>query len=174
MAQSYKERLKGITTVLVDVDGVLTDGTVLIDSAGEFLRRLSSRDAYALQYALRKGMRIGVITGSNSTQVRDALQRLGVGDIFLESRNKLAVYDKFIADHKLSDDEILYMGDDIPDFEVMQRVGISACPYDAADEIRGICHYVSPKRGGEGCVRDVIEQIMKVQGTWFAKDAVDW
>jgi 3-deoxy-D-manno-octulosonate 8-phosphate phosphatase (KDO 8-P phosphatase) len=174
MAQSYKERLRAITTVLVDVDGVLTDGTVLIDGSGELLRKLSSRDAYALQYALRKGMRIGVITGSNSTQVRDALQRLGVGDIFLESKNKLVVYGKFIADNDLQDEEICYMGDDIPDYEVMQRVGISACPYDAADEIRGISHYVSPKRGGEGCVRDVIEQIMKVQGTWFAKDAVDW
>jgi 3-deoxy-D-manno-octulosonate 8-phosphate phosphatase (KDO 8-P phosphatase) len=174
MGGSYKQRLAGITTLIFDVDGVFTDGMVMLMPDGQLLRRFSAKDSYALQYAIKKGMLVAIITGGNSMAVAESLRHLGVRHVFLESKNKLSVYEKFIADHGISDEEILYMGDDIPDYPVLSRVGVSTCPADAGEEVKRICHYVSHRNGGRGCVRDVIEQTMRAQGKWFDNDAFEW
>jgi 3-deoxy-D-manno-octulosonate 8-phosphate phosphatase (KDO 8-P phosphatase) len=174
MTTSYKERLPGLTTLIFDVDGVFTDGTVIVMPDGQLLRRLSARDSYALQYAVKKGYTVAIITGGNSMAVSDSFQRLGVQHIYLESSDKLKVYNSLIEKLGVSDREVLYMGDDIPDYEVLCRVGVSACPHDACIEVRQVAHYVSDKNGGEGCVRDIIEQTLRVQGKWFDHEAHHW
>ncbi len=174
MSNSYKTRLPHITTLIFDVDGVFTDGTVTVMPDGQLLRRMSAKDSYALQYAIKKGIRVAIITGSNSSVIADSLRHLGVPHVFLESKNKLVVYEKYILDHGLRDEEILYMGDDIPDYAVLSRVGVSTCPADASEEVKRICHYVSHRVGGSGCVRDVIEQTLRSQDKWFDHDALIW
>lgn len=171
---SYKQRLPEITTLVFDVDGVFTDGTVTVMPDGQLLRNLSAKDCYALQYAVKQGMRVAIITGSNSMSVAESLRHLGVRHIFLQSSNKLVVYEKFKETEAISDEEILYMGDDIPDYAVLSRTGISCCPADAGEEVKRICHYVSRKNGGKGCVRDVIEQTLRAQNKWFGEDALIW
>lgn len=170
---SYKERLNHITTFMFDVDGVLTNGDILL-FRDEYVRALNSRDSYALQYAAKKGYNIFVITGGSSIDVKDRLLALGVHEVHLSSSNKLTVYNNIKEKHRLRDDEILYMGDDIPDYEVMNKAGVAACPQDAAIEIKHISHYQSPFNGGKFCVRDVIEQTLRVQKKWFSDDAFDW
>ncbi|MCA1750539.1 MAG: KdsC family phosphatase [Cryomorphaceae bacterium] len=172
--KSYKQRLPGITTLIFDVDGVFTDGMVTVMPDGQLLRSLSAKDAYALQYAIKRGFRVAIITGSNSMSVAESLRHLGVKHVFLQSSNKLSVYEKFIDDQGISDEEILYMGDDIPDYAVLSRTGVSTCPADAGEEVKRICHYVSRKKGGRGCVRDVIEQTLRAQHKWFGDDALIW
>ncbi len=174
MTKSYKELLPSITTLVFDIDGVFTDGTVHIMPDGQLIRKLNSKDSYAVQYAVKKGYRIAIITGGNSMVVRETLQGLGISHIFMESKNKLSVYSKFLGDHGLIPEETVYMGDDIPDYEVMSKAGIAACPADASAEIKQISQYISHKKGGDGCVRDIIEQTLKVQGKWFNNDAFDW
>lgn len=170
---SYKERLPKITTFIFDVDGVLTGGEVFLFN-GEVIRMLNSKDGYALQYAAKKGYRILVITGGNSQDVKDRLERLGVAKVVLRSSNKMMVYEQLMEEYGFTDEETLFMGDDIPDYLVMKRVGLSACPQDAAVEIKAISHYQSPLNGGKACARDVIEQVMRVQGTWMNEDAFQW
>jgi len=174
MSKSYKEKLNDITTLIFDVDGVFTDGMVLVMPDGQFVRKMNSKDSYALQFAIKKGMRIAVITGGNSIAVRDGLHSLGVKHIFLQSRNKEQVFDTFVQKQGITAAEVLYMGDDIPDHRVMEKSGLATCPADAAEEIKSISDYVSVKKGGYGCVRDVIEQTLKVQGKWFDEDALEW
>lgn len=170
---SYKEILPNITTFIFDVDGVLTTGeVVLID--GKVVRTLHSKDGYAIQYAIKKGYRILIITGGNSADVKERLLGLGVTEVFLSAHHKLSIYTDCKAKYKFTDAEALYMGDDIPDYPVMQRVALATCPQDAAVEIKHIAHYQSPINGGMGCVRDVIEQTLRVQGKWFNEDAFEW
>ncbi len=164
--ENFKQKLTRIKTLMLDIDGVLTDGKVLLLENGEVVRNMNSKDGYALQLAARKGYKIVVISGGNSLPVKAALQRHGVTDVFLHQFDKLACYKDFIYSHGISDEDVLYMGDDLPDYEVMKRVGIACCPADAAHEIKNICIYISSRKGGEGCVRDVIEQVMRAQGTW--------
>ena len=170
---SYKEKLNLISTFLFDVDGVLTNGDVML-LHNEIVRTLNSRDAYAIQYAVKMGYRVMIVTGGNSQDVKDRLLALGVHEVHLSSFNKLAVYEQIKANHDLKDEEILYMGDDIPDYQVMRHAGVAACPQDAAMEIKHISHYHSPYNGGRHCVRDVIEQTLRVQGKWFSKQAFEW
>ena len=174
MSKSYKELLPQITTFIFDVDGVFTDGVVLVMPGGQFVRRMNSNDGYAVQYAAKKGYRLVVLTGGNSVDVKAGLEGLGVKDVFLSSHNKEKVYDQYLSDHNLDPQEVLYMGDDIPDFKVLEKSGVATCPADAAEEVKKISDYVSVKKGGKGCVRDVIEQTLKVQGKWFDEDALDW
>ena len=148
------------------MDGVLTNGQVLIMENGEFIRNMNSKDGYALQLAVKKGYRIAIISGGHSVAVKKALENFGIKDIFLSQHDKLQCYKDYINELGLVEDEILYVGDDLPDYEVMKRVGIPACPFDAASEIREFCLYISSRKGGEGCVRDIIEQVMRSQGTW--------
>lgn len=170
---SYKERLNHITTFMFDVDGVLTNGDVMLFQ-NEIIRTLNSRDAYALQYAVKMGYKIMIVTGGNSQEVKDRLLGMGVHEVHLSSFNKLNVYNSIKEKHNLTDAEILYMGDDIPDYEVMSISGVAACPQDAAIEIKQISHYQSPFNGGRHCVRDVIEQTLRVQHKWFSEDAFEW
>ncbi len=170
---SYKEKLHNIKTFIFDVDGVLTDGSVLL-LQGEVVRTLNSRDGYALQYAAKKGYNIFIITGGNSLSVKDRLENLGAKEVVLRAKNKLEHYNRLKQDYGFKDDEVLYMGDDIPDYEILQKVGVSTCPQDAAVEIKAICDYQSPYNGGKHCVRDVIEQTLRVQDKWFDKSSFEW
>ena len=173
MEKSYKENLAKITTFIFDVDGVMTNGDVLLIK-GEVARILNSRDGYAIQHANKKGYRILVITGGNSQEVKKRLETLGATEVVLQSKNKLTVYNSLKEKYKFSSEEVLYMGDDIPDYPVLKEVGVSTCPQNAAQEIKAICDYQSPYEGGKFCVRDVIEQTLRVQGKWFDKDAFEW
>jgi 3-deoxy-D-manno-octulosonate 8-phosphate phosphatase (KDO 8-P phosphatase) len=170
---SYKERLSQITTFIFDVDGVLTNGDVILIN-DDVIRILNSRDSYAIQYAVKKGYNVFIITGGNSKDVRDRLLGLGIQEVHSGSSNKLEVYNQLKIKHGLTDEEVLYMGDDIPDYPVMKQVGVATCPQDAAVEIKHIAHYQSPFNGGRHCVRDVIEQTLRVQDHWFKEDAFEW
>ncbi len=170
---SYKEKLAHITTFIFDVDGVFTNGEVLMMN-GDVFRTLHSKDGYAVQYASKLSYKIYIITGGNSEDVKDRLIGLGASEVFLRSSNKLEVYNKIKEKNKLIDSEILYMGDDIPDYDVIEIAGLGTCPQDACLEIKSISDYISPILGGKGCVRDVIEQVLKVQGKWFLEEAKIW
>lgn len=170
---SYKQKLSNITTFIFDVDGVLTDGNVYLFQ-NEVVRALNSRDGYAIQYAAKLGYAIYIITGGNSVSVKDRLLNLGVTEVFLQSKNKREIYEQLRLKKGLKDEEVLYMGDDIPDYEVMKMVGVAACPQDASVEIKEISDYQSPYSGGKHCVRDLIEQTLRVQGKWFGKKSLEW
>ncbi len=170
---SYKERLPKVTTFIFDVDGVLTTGDVQLIN-NDVIRTMHSKDGYALQYAVKKDYKIFIITGGNSDDVKARLLASGVKEVFLRSSNKAKVYESIKEKYSLTDEEILYMGDDIPDIPVLKAVGVSTCPQDSAVEVKAICHYQSPILGGKGCVRDVIEQVMRVQGKWMNDDAYFW
>lgn len=170
---SYKEKLPKVTTFIFDVDGVLTNGEILLMKE-DFVRSLNSRDAYAMQYAAKQDYRILIITGGSSRIVEDRLMGLGITEVRLKSYNKLAVYNDLKEKYVFTDEEVLYMGDDIPDYEVLQQVGVSTCPQDAAVEIKEMVDYQSPYNGGHHCVRDVIEQTLRVQNKWFKKNAFEW
>ena len=158
---------KTITTFVFDVDGVLTDGTLLVTDNGLMLRRMHVKDGYALQLAIKRDYSVIIISGSNSPQVKERLLKLGVTNVFMNIEHKLEKLQEVLSEHKLKKDDVLYMGDDIPDLEVMQYCGLACCPADAVAEIKNISKYISPVKGGEGCVRDVIEKVMKLQGKWI-------
>ncbi|MDG1334226.1 MAG: HAD hydrolase family protein [Crocinitomicaceae bacterium] len=170
---SYKEKLPKITTFIFDVDGVLTNGEILLMEE-DFVRVLNSRDAYAMQYAVKQGYRILIITGGSSKLVEKRLLGLGIQEVRLKSFNKLDVYNDLKEKYNFDDAEVLYMGDDIPDYPVLKQVGVSTCPQDAAVEVKDISDYQSPFDGGKHCVRDVIEQTLRVQKKWFTKEAFEW
>jgi 3-deoxy-D-manno-octulosonate 8-phosphate phosphatase (KDO 8-P phosphatase) len=170
---SFKERLNDISTFIFDVDGVLTDGSVSLFK-GEVVRTLNSRDGYALQYASKMGYNIFIISGGTSEDVENRLMNLGVTEVFMGSINKVEVYNAIKEKYNINNEQVAYMGDDIPDYKVMQMVGLSTCPQDAAVEIKHISHYQSPFMGGRHCVRDIIEQVLRVQGKWFSEDAFEW
>jgi 3-deoxy-D-manno-octulosonate 8-phosphate phosphatase (KDO 8-P phosphatase) len=163
---NFKQRLNKITTLMFDIDGVLTDGKVMVMESGEMVRNVNSKDGYALTLAARKGYRIVIISGGQNQAVKNVLARNGVTDIFIKIHDKIGCYNEYLKAHHLNDEEVLFMGDDLPDHEIMSRTGVAACPNDAVAEIKAICQYISPKNGGEGCVRDIIEQVLKVQGKW--------
>jgi len=172
---NYKENLKNIKTFIFDYDGVISDGKVwVIDEERDQVRSSNVKDGYALHYAIRKGYRIAIISGGKGESMRIRLKNLGITDVFQAVRDKMVVFENYCAEHKIDPKTVLYMGDDIPDLIVMQNVGIATCPADAVPEIKEVSHYISHQKGGEGCVRDVIEQVMKVHGDWMAEDAVFW
>jgi len=156
---------------MFDIDGVMTDGKVLVMESGEMVRNINSKDGYALHLANNKKYRIVVISGGNNAAIQKSLARAGIMDVFIKQHDKLACYLDYITANDLKDEEVLYMGDDLPDYEVMSRVGAAVCPRDAAVEIKNISHYISGKKGGEGCLRDIIEQVLRVQGNW---EIVKW
>ena len=157
---------KSITTFVFDVDGVLTDGTLLILPDGVMARRMNIKDGYALQLAVKKGYNVVIISGGNSDEVKDRLEKLGVKNVFMQTQNKPAVLQNYIQQLQLKQEEVLFMGDDIPDLLVMQIAGLACCPADAVSEIKSISQYISPIKGGEGCARDVLEKVMKLQDNW--------
>ena len=166
MEKSYKEYFPQIDTFIFDVDGVLTNGMVTVLSNGELIRHMSIKDGYALKAAVNAGFRVCVISGGTNEGVRTRLANLGITDIYLGAHNKIIQYKELVKKYDLNSENVLYMGDDVPDFPVMTIVGMPTCPNDAAAEIQTIAKYISNKNGGEGCVRDVIEQVMRVQGKW--------
>jgi 3-deoxy-D-manno-octulosonate 8-phosphate phosphatase (KDO 8-P phosphatase) len=164
--KSYKEYLEHITTFIFDVDGVLTDGTITVTTSGEMLRTMNIKDGYALKASVDRGFHVCVISGGTNEGVRKRLEGLGLRDIYLGAHNKIEQLNDYLTKHQIDIKNVLYMGDDIPDFPVMKMVGLPCCPQDAVPEIKAISKYVSHKNGGKGAVRDVIEQVMKVQGKW--------
>ena len=166
MEISFKQLLPKITTLIFDVDGVLTNGMVTIMPDGELVRNMNIKDGYALKTAVDKGYNICIISGGRNEGVRKRLANLGIKDIYLGAHNKIKQYNELVKKYNLKTENVLYMGDDVPDLPVMKLVGLPCCPNDAAQEIQGVSKYISDKKGGEGCVRDIIEQIMKVQGKW--------
>ncbi|WP_299890869.1 HAD family hydrolase [uncultured Lacinutrix sp.] len=164
--KSYKEYLSNINTFIFDVDGVLTDGSLTITSTGEMLRTMNVKDGYAMKQALNKGYNLCIISGGTNEGVRNRLKNLGVEDVFLGAHNKIEQFKEYTKAKKVTPENVLYMGDDIPDIPVMKRVGLATCPQDAVHEVKAISHYISHKNGGKGCVRDVIEQVLKVRGDW--------
>ena len=166
MAKSYKELMNTIDTFIFDVDGVLTDGTVHVSPTGEMLREMHIRDGFAMKAALESGYNVCIISGGSNEGVRIRLRNLGITDIHLAAPDKVATFKEYIELYQIKAENVLYMGDDIPDFHVMKLVGLATCPQDAAPEIKAISTYISHINGGKGAVRDVIEQVMKVQGKW--------
>lgn len=155
-----------ITTFVFDIDGVLTDGSLLVLPDGVMARRMNIKDGYALQLAVKKGYHVVVISGGQSAEVRERLNKLGVKQVYMQVTDKSAVLQQFINEHGLSKEKVLYMGDDIPDLDVMQMVGLPCCPLDSVQEIKAVSLYISHSKGGEGCGRDVIEKVMKLRGDW--------
>lgn len=164
--KSYKEYLEHITTFIFDVDGVLTDGTVTIMTNGDMLRRMNIKDGYALKTAKDAGFNICIISGGTNLGVQKRLEGLGITDIYLGAHNKIEQYNEYLETNAISADQVLYMGDDIPDIPVMKLVGLATCPQDAAPEVKSVSKYISHRHGGKGAVRDIIEQVMKVQDKW--------
>lgn len=160
-------KFKNVKAFVFDVDGVLSNGDVLVTESGDQLRTFSTRDGYALQLAVKRGYPIAIITGGKSKGIRARMNGLGIVDVFIGVGDKELVLNDWLEAKGLFSEDVLYMGDDIPDLEVMKQVGFAACPYDAVEEIKGLCHYISPVAGGKGAVRDVMEKVMKLQGTWM-------
>lgn len=160
------EKFKRITTFAFDVDGVLTDGSLLIPDDGQMIRRMNIKDGYALQLALKQGYRIVIISGGTSEAVRERMNRLGVQDVFLKVADKKECLLTYAAQHQLTLSDVLFMGDDIPDYTVMKIAGLACAPADAVEEIIQVSHYISPQAGGSGCARDVIEKVLKLNNHW--------
>lgn len=166
MEKSYKEIMPAINTFIFDVDGVLTDGTITVFPDGELIRTMNIKDGYALKTAVNKGYNVCIISGGTNQAVKSRLNGLGITDIYLGAHNKIDQLEEYFDIYDINPDHVLYMGDDIPDLPVMKMCGLAACPKDAVPEIQDISHYISQKKGGKGCVRDVIEQVLKVQDKW--------
>lgn len=171
---NYKETLRNIKAFAFDVDGVFSDCKINLHPTGEMVRTMNIKDGYAVQLAVKKGYPVAVITGGHSRAVRKRFAYLGVKFIYLKSASKLADFIDFLKRNNLQAAEVLYMGDDIPDIEVMKVAGFAACPADAAEEVKLLAQYISDKNGGSGCVRDIMEQVMKLQEKWLDKDAFYW
>ena len=171
---NFKEDLARVKAFIFDIDGVLSLQTISLNSFGIPNRTVNLRDGYALQLAVKKGYHVGIISGSRSKEYQKRLRMLGVTDIYLKSRSKLNDFNSFLKKHDLYKSDVLFMGDDIPDFEVMKEAGIPVCPSDADSEIKQVSSYISDKKGGEGCVRDVVEQVLRLHNNWMDSDAFTW
>lgn len=167
--------LSKIKAIVFDVDGVLSRETIIMNINGEPMRTVNIKDGYAIQLAMKMGLRIVILTGAASESIRVRYENLGVKDIYMKCGVKISVYDEFLAKYGYNDSEIIYMGDDIPDYQVMKRCGCPVCPADACPEIKAISCYISDKTGGNGCGRDVIEQVLIAQGKWLSDNrAFGW
>jgi 3-deoxy-D-manno-octulosonate 8-phosphate phosphatase (KDO 8-P phosphatase) len=166
--------LKKIKAFVFDVDGVLSSSRIPLATDGDPMRTVNIKDGYALQLAVKKGFEIGIITGGYTEAVRIRYERLGIRNIYMRSSVKLKDYEDFLFLTCLKDEEVMYCGDDVPDYEIMKRVGLPIAPADAAPEIKHLAKYISPINGGEGVARDIIEQTMKVRGLWMTDEAFGW
>ncbi len=160
------EKFEKIKTLFLDVDGVLTDGTVMVNEQGEQLRSFSIKDGYAIQLGIKVGLRIIVISGGRSKGVQHRLRGLGVTEIYLGVSNKLELMKEILEENNFHIEQVAFMGDDIPDIDCMQYVGLALCPHDAVEDVKRVSAYVSPASGGRGCVRDVLEKILRLQKLW--------
>jgi 3-deoxy-D-manno-octulosonate 8-phosphate phosphatase (KDO 8-P phosphatase) len=166
----FLQKLKNISTLIFDVDGVLTNGDIIASENGEFLRTFNIKDGYALQLAVKRGYLVCVISGGKGLAMQNRFEGLGIQEVFLGVSNKVEVYNTLLAKYNLKAEEILYMGDDIPDLKIMQLVGLPTCPADAVSEIKAISQYISPYDGGRAAVRDIIEKVLRLQHKWFDYD----
>lgn len=171
---NYKEKLLKVNTFIFDYDGVLSDGQVILTSDGDALRSANVKDGYAMQLAIKKNYRIAIISGGYSESMKHRFESLNIKDVFLGVDKKIDVYNQYLKTNNLEKENVLFMGDDIPDYEIMQAAGVPTCPSDAVEEIKRIATYISHQSGGHGCVRDIIEQTLKVQGKWMNDDAYHW
>ena len=171
---NYKAKLHEIKAFVFDYDGVISDGNIWSANDTIIVRSGNVKDGYAMQYALRKGYLIAILSGGSGDSIRSRMKMLGVEDVYLGSHRKKEIFEDFLKDKQLLPEQVLYVGDDIPDYDVMRLAGVSACPADAAEEIKAVADYISHKNGGCGCVRDVIEQVRRLQGQWFHEDAKAW
>ena len=160
--------LKKIKAIVFDVDGVLSAETITMAATGEPLRTVNIKDGYAIQLAQKKGLRIAILTGGNTSAIRTRYENLGVQDIYMKCSVKITTFEEFLEKYQLSADEVIYVGDDIPDYEVMKRCGCPCCPADACSDIKAISLYVSDRKGGYGCGRDIVEQVLRAQGKWLS------
>ena len=165
--KNYKEVLNSIKAFIFDIDGVLTNGKILITSKGDMYREMDTKDGFAIKYALNKGFKIAIISGGKDKGLEIRLQDLGVKNIFLGFTDKERPFNDFIKNEDIKPNDILYMGDDIPDIKIMKKVLLATCPNDAVIDVKEISDYVSPKNGGQGCVREIIEQVLRVQNKWI-------
>ena len=172
-SKNYKLLLNKITTFVFDVDGVLTNGKILVTTEGEMYREMNTRDGFALKYALLKGFNIGIISGGTNQGVKKRLENLGVNKVYLGIHEKDIALDDFINTYNINPEEVLYMGDDVPDMPVMEKVGVATCPQDAVPDVKRIADYVSHKNGGDGCVREIVEQVMRVQNKWMFSENIN-
>lgn len=171
--KTYKEKLASLRTFIFDVDGVFTDNRIILYADVDPVRTFYTRDAYAVQHAIKEGLRIIIISGGKSPGVLQSLQRLGIEEIHMATSNKLELFERLVAEG-LDPATTAYMGDDIPDMRVMQRVAFPCTPSDGAEEIKAVSAYISRFPGGGGCVRDLLEQTLKVQGMWMSEAAHIW
>ena len=174
MKVNYKEKFKDINTFIFDVDGVLTNGGLYLFPDGKFVRKMNAKDGFALKLAIKMGYNIAIITGGREKNIKERLEKLGINNVFLNAHNKLPILNKYLSENNIDPKTSLYMGDDIPDLKPMQIVGLACCPKDAVFEIKKKCDYISNIKGGNGCVRDVIEQVLKVNNKWNYKDGMQY
>ena len=167
--KNFKQLLKNVKAFAFDIDGVFTDGTILVITGDDLPRTMNVRDGYAVKHAVQNGYKVVIISGGKSEAAKTRLEKLGAHKVYIGREDKLNALKEFMSEQNLKLENILFMGDDMPDYEVMQKAGIPCCPKDAVPEIKELSVYVSDKKGGEGCVRDVIEQVMKIQGKWMKK-----
>ena len=167
---NYKEKLHGIRAFVFDFDGVMTDGSVWTYADRETVRCGNIKDGFAIQYAVKKGYIIALISGATSLSIDHRMAALGVTQCYTGCANKMDTYRRFLSDNGLTEDQVVCMGDDIPDYEIMSHCAVAACPADAATEIKEISDYISLYGGGHGCVRDIIEQVLRLHGNWFNPD----
>jgi len=168
---NFKEILKNLDTLIFDIDGVLSASNVLISEKGELLRSTNVKDGYILRYAIQKGLRVIILSGGLNEAVKIRYDALGIPDVIIKSKRKIEDFANLKAKYNLDEEKTLYMGDDIPDYELLKIVGVACCPADAADEIKEISLFVSSKKGGEGCVREITEQVLRAKGLWMDDDA---
>ncbi|WP_367868710.1 KdsC family phosphatase [Pedobacter sp. WC2423] len=161
------QKLKGITTFIFDVDGVLTNGDVIATDSGELMRTFNIKDGYALQLAVKKGYHVCIISGGRGQAMEKRFEGLGIPDVFLGVSDKVEVFNDYLEIYHIKARQVLYMGDDIPDLNVMKLAGIPACPSDACSDIKAVSEYISPFKGGQTAARDVIEKVLRIQGKWF-------
>lgn len=171
---NYKALLQEVNTFIFDYDGVMTDGKVILMNDGQPLRTANVKDGYVLQLIVKLGYNVVIISGGFSKSMENRFETLGIKDVFLGVKKKELVLQKYLEDRNIDPRHVVYMGDDIPDYNVMKSVGIPCCPADASQEIKEISIYISDKAGGDGCVRDIVEQVLKVQGKWMSAEAYSW
>ena len=167
-------KLKHAKAFIFDVDGVMTDGSVIGTEEGNFLRSFNIKDGYAIQHAAKLNYPMAIISGGSSNGVNKRFEMLGVKDIYTGQKHKQAAFEAFLTKYNLTPEDIIYMGDDLPDYPLLKIVGVACCPADAAIDILDICHYVSPFKGGHGCVRDIIEKTLKLQEKWWVEESFMW
>lgn len=163
----FRDELKKVRAFVFDVDGVLSSHMCALGNDGDMIRTSCAKDGYALMYSVRKGYVVAIISGGGTEGLQRRFEKLGIKEIHLKIADKVKVLEKFMGDYNLEPEEIVFMGDDIPDYEAMRRVGFPVAPLDACEEVKSIARYISDRKGGEGCVRDIVEQVLKARGDWM-------